>query len=728
MKKIDFLKSALSFVFIIFLFAISKKSVFPSLLILTIVFFIYDKDIIIKFLTKSWFLIFLIPLSFLNFIFIQDSLWRLNVLFIALILTLFYIILSSNTKIEEKNLKIKLIVLIGVVLFSTLVSYNKKIYFSGDEPHYLVLANSIYYDHDINIVNNHSHERTKHFWKSKRPLPYHGFYGKKGKKYVYSFHFPGISVLILPFFVLGESFFNETFYFFIIRLGVIFWALLAALQFFKFLKNLKIKPRDSFFIVFLSFTLTPLIFYSTHLFPAIFLMFFMLYAINNLFFEKKNYLKTSISLSIMVWLGLKATIIIGGIGIALLIKEKLKLFKVKTILSFSPLFLSYTALFYWIYSAYGSFSLFSIYNGPLTPEKKKYLYELILYKIPLSLRIDSFLNYFFDQRDGLFPYFPVLFLFIPALAYIIKGKIKQKQLYLLFIPFGLFVFNYAFNTHRGGYCPPARPLAPFVWLISLSIYYYIKEKNKDRFFKLLLSVLVSITLFIVVVLTIYPTLMYQTTTHEVFERSSSLSLFSSNSILYLPNLLPSFLKHYNWSHKANYFWIILSLLILITSLMKNRKKIRNAFLKFTLFTFGFIFILYLTFPFYSIKKYKKIITINKKVFLPKTFGNIKLEKNYLLIFNSGRRFLPVYTNRKYPYLNIKIFCLNEQNLSLKNDIKTIFSIKCKKDKELNFTLKMKKLNKNNNFLPLFINNNVLETKNNNHESLKLYLKPLKSNQ
>jgi len=132
------------------------------------------------------------------------------------------------------------------------------------------------HDGDLNIANNQSLEQTKNFWSLKKPLPFHGYFGIKGRQYIYSFHMPAISIMILPFFIIAEILKNKILFFFIIRIGIIFWAILAALQFYRFLILSEIDDKIAFWATFLSFVASPYLFFSTHLYPSIFLSFLIL--------------------------------------------------------------------------------------------------------------------------------------------------------------------------------------------------------------------------------------------------------------------------------------------------------------------------------------------------------------------------------------------------------------------------------------------------------------------
>src|SRR4029453_17779947 len=71
---------------------------------------------------------------------------------------------------------------------------------NGDEPHYLVITQSLLLDHDLKIQNNHERaDYTAYFFGELRP-----HYLRRGiDEQIYSIHSPGISVLILPAFAVA---------------------------------------------------------------------------------------------------------------------------------------------------------------------------------------------------------------------------------------------------------------------------------------------------------------------------------------------------------------------------------------------------------------------------------------------------------------------------------------------------------------------------------------------
>jgi hypothetical protein len=70
----------------------------------------------------------------------------------------------------------------------------------GDEPHYLVITQSLLLDHDLKIENNHRRGDYQAYYAGALP-PHYVQRGRDGE--IYSIHAPGLSALVAPAFALG---------------------------------------------------------------------------------------------------------------------------------------------------------------------------------------------------------------------------------------------------------------------------------------------------------------------------------------------------------------------------------------------------------------------------------------------------------------------------------------------------------------------------------------------
>lgn len=71
----------------------------------------------------------------------------------------------------------------------------------GDEPHYLVITQSLLKDHDLRIENNHRDGDYRAFYAGELPKPDYRRRGRNGE--IYSIHAPGLPALVAPAFALG---------------------------------------------------------------------------------------------------------------------------------------------------------------------------------------------------------------------------------------------------------------------------------------------------------------------------------------------------------------------------------------------------------------------------------------------------------------------------------------------------------------------------------------------
>jgi hypothetical protein len=71
----------------------------------------------------------------------------------------------------------------------------------GDEPHYLIITQSLLFDHDLKIENNHQRADYRAYFGGDLRKPDYYRRGRDGQ--IYSIHAPGVAVLVAPAFALG---------------------------------------------------------------------------------------------------------------------------------------------------------------------------------------------------------------------------------------------------------------------------------------------------------------------------------------------------------------------------------------------------------------------------------------------------------------------------------------------------------------------------------------------
>jgi len=560
------------------------------------------------------------PLLIKHYITSSDLKIRLNIFAVAMVLGFLYLKFlqykrnlkgmiffeKSISRFDALSLRKRILILfVAAFLIYNLCTFflvSKGITFSGDEPYYLLTTHSLYEDKDINVANNYINKDYFHFYsKEQNPdlrLGVYARFGKKGEQYVYPISMPGVSVLMLPYYWLSQFFKGKTLIF-ILKGSLSIWAVLLGIQLYLLSMELLKKNRLAFILwLFYSFSV-PLLFYAVHLYPEVPIAFFSILIFRKV--RSKNslslfqYFFLGFLLSLFLWFGLKYNMIFWPlliVSIYFLLKEHKARWKIICFLAF-PL-ISFGLFYLYLYELYGSLIPFSIYEGVMTPEKMHEFKETAL-RLPLLSRIDSFFDYFLDQRDGLLLYSPFYFFAFLGLFEAFRRN-KKDLIAMLFISLP-FVLNYAFFTHRQGYCPQGRVLTSISWVGAVLIGYFLAY-NRKKLYSALFRIMSIIGLLIAIVLIEHPYFLYQPTTHQFTFRGGELFIFLSNPYFYLPNFLPSFIKGNNVGYIPNYIWLCLIGLFITGYLLKKERMQHANFSVHVLFTMVVLFIIFVGFSFY----------------------------------------------------------------------------------------------------------------------------------
>jgi hypothetical protein len=521
----------------------------------------------------------LTPLLLHHYLTRNDLKTRLHLLALFVIISIIYLKLAELNRISERpfsflrkwegwfgNLstrkKLVILFLAAFIIYNlcAFVLVSKGITFSGDEPYYLLATHSLLYDHDLNLFNNYVQKDYFHFYnKEDNPRLKLGIYarsGRKGGQYIYPINLPGISFLMAPYYWLSQLFKGKMLTF-ILKDSLSIWAALLGLQLYLLIAELWKKKRVALALWFIYSFTAPVIFYAIHLYPEIPIALFSLYIWRKVTSKKSltlfEYFFMGFLLSTFFWFGVKYNFIFWPLLIVavyfLLINHKAG-FKVFCFLAF-PLLSN--ALFYlFVYYLYGTFSPFAVYEGVMSPEKIQSFKEAV-FGLPLVQRIETFFDYFLDQRDGLLLYSP-LYLFALAGLVEIFRRAKRELLALLLISIP-FLLNYAFFTHRQGYSPQARVLAPISWVGAILLSYFVTYNSK-KIFSFFFWFLSFLSLASAGLLLLNPSFFYQPTTHEFTSRAGDFFVYLSNLHFSLPPFLPSFIKINNVTYLPNYLWIL----------------------------------------------------------------------------------------------------------------------------------------------------------------------------
>ena len=320
--------------------------------------------------------------------------------------------LSRFTQFSSKK-KLLILFLVAFVVYHlcALCYVSKGLAYSGDEPYYLLTTHSLYQDGDINLAKNYKDHDYFHFYPRELypnlRLGAYARFGKKGTDYVWPINQPGVSVLVLPYYWLSQQFQGRTLIY-ILKISLSIWAVLLGLQIYLFAREFWKNEKAALLLWFLYSFSAPVLFYAIHIYPEVPIALFSLYVFRKVRSARRlslvHYFFLGFLLSLFPWFGLKYNMILWPlllVSIYFLLRYHKATWKVFAFLAFPAI--SVVLFAFYTKELYGTFYPMAIYEGVLTAERIQAFREMVM-KIPIMLRIDSFLDYFLDQRDGLLLY------------------------------------------------------------------------------------------------------------------------------------------------------------------------------------------------------------------------------------------------------------------------------------------------------------------------------------
>jgi len=333
---------------------------------------------------------------------------------------------------------------VAIVYLGAAVRVQSQVGAEGDEPHYLMVAESLLRDHDLALDRDYAEGRYRAFYRTHAELaPHFRVRGREGQ--IYSLHAVGLSVLILPSYVLagypGASF---------------FMALLAALLAREIRELLRHAmggtpaAEGTAWIVALS---PPLVHYAGLVFtevPAALAVAFVLR--RGLGTPRLPSLLTcGLALAALPWLNVRYAALALVLLLYLLAARARRKESIALVV---PLLVSAAGIALYHFVLYGFFD----------PRR---VYGLRREFSPAILR-EALPGLFFDQEFGLLAYAPVFALAVPGLLALwrLSRRLTLATLALLAV---VLLTTGAWPMWRGGFNPPARFLLPLVPALALAL-------------------------------------------------------------------------------------------------------------------------------------------------------------------------------------------------------------------------------------------------------------------
>ena len=422
---------------------------------------------------------------------------------------------------------------------------HKGFQLSGDEPHYLMVTQSLVEDRDLSLKNN-VEEKTYLDFIPVEVSPH--MIIREGKHL--SFHMPGLSFLLIPFYLIFKlsGGLVSPHLFFRLSISVInsFFPLVLFYLMRQFFPGKKIAG-----IWLLSVLTVPFLFHSVHIFPELPAATLTAASFLFLFADRSRPGLSGFLYSLSIWFHVKyypLLMLFAVLVVVNLYRENRKsdLFR---FLIFP--FVSAAALLLFSKAVYGTFNPAGIFPA------ESY------WAAPFLLKLKVFFAYFIDQRDGLLLYAPALLLFPFGLRI---REFRWKAAVLLTLIYTVF---HAVTTVRGAHAPAGRPLIFVLWIILLFLCNHYFKSGKTYVF----SVLTGLNVYILVNILQYPAFVYQPVFAGTSDGGSSLLRYLGSSTVDLTAFFPSFLTKQAGIHIPNLVWISA---LIIGTIVFYKKKFRNT--------------------------------------------------------------------------------------------------------------------------------------------------------
>ena len=327
---------------------------------------------------------------------------------------------------------------------------------SGDEPHYLVIAQSLWRDGDLEIENNHQRGDYREYYPDDLE-PHYLTRGKNGA--IYSIHPIGVSVLLAPVYALAGYKGSV--------LAMILMGAAAAALAWRWTVKVSNAPGAATFAWAAVALTAPFMFNTFTIYPEIpaglAVMFALWTAIDSS--ERSGVLRwiaAGLAIASLPWLSTKYAPM--SAALFLVAAYRLRQKGPATFLRNSKLW-AITAIY--AISLIGWFAFFYVIWGnplPMAP------YGSMVQTTPLNLRFGA-PGLFFDQEYGLLAYAPVYILAATGLYQMWRagGELRRQAVEITFIFVALLTTVGAFAIWWGGTSAPARPIASGLPLLTLPI-------------------------------------------------------------------------------------------------------------------------------------------------------------------------------------------------------------------------------------------------------------------
>lgn len=331
---------------------------------------------------------------------------------------------------------------------------------TGDEPHYLVISQTLVLYHSLNVTLDYAHNDYKIFYAGPLGPAQHTSLNKWGQ--VLPLHSIGAPVLwLIPFAIAG-------------RLGTLLFmaclSVLVILNIYLLLVSLSIQRKYAFFTSLMMALASPIWIYSHHNFVEPIAALLCVYIVQVIFKQRPhtwNLLSSSLALGILPWIHIRFALFELVLACFLLAR----IYQDHRFSKFKP-------YIYAILPMFGMFLLFEGYNffvwGSLNPAVN----QANSGELPFDVAPwRGLFGLIFDQEYGLLTNFPIFLFLLSGIILACKKKCLRFNLLMLLLAIPYIITIASFHNWDGAISPPAR----FVMvLVPLCAFYLALALQKAR--------------------------------------------------------------------------------------------------------------------------------------------------------------------------------------------------------------------------------------------------------
>ena len=361
-----------------------------------------------------------------------------------------------------KHRLLLLILYCGVVFFTTSFIY---VQFSsppsGDEPHYLIISQTLLKYHSLNVMLDYSNGDYHVFYSY--TIDPHLSYGAHGQ--LMPLHSIGAPILwLLPFYLFGRPG---------AVLCISLLSILIILNIYKLLITMNIGATYAFIVSLAYAIASPVYLYSHLTFIEPVGALICLYVLRKIFQKERTLTEvivSSILLGILLWIHIRFAYFEVVLFFALLYRiyeqNRLKQFKYYTslLLPVTILFIAYEV---YTYRFWGTFNPAAIEINDIHNQSRPFVTN------PLN----GIIGVFLDQQYGFLINFPIFILLFPGIFLTIKNHCTRYNLLMLILTIPYMLLFTSFNNWTGGWSPPARLIFVLLPLYSFYLAYALEQIN-----------------------------------------------------------------------------------------------------------------------------------------------------------------------------------------------------------------------------------------------------------